>query len=95
MDYQDYDIIYRANGEVERIAPKNDKDYKLEELQEIVGGNIEIIGGRDGKMLVVDEEGKLKGKELNERATEWYIAHYRRNDYIVGDALLCKEDRIK
>jgi len=95
MDYQDYDIIYRSNGEVERIAPKNDKDYKLEELREIVGGYIQICQGDDGNILIVDEEGKLKHKDLNERATQWYHTYVYPADYIVGDALLCKKDRIK
>lgn len=95
MANQEYDLIYRSSDQVERIAPKNGKYYQLDELQEIVGGNIEIISGRDGKMIVVDEEGKLKRKDLNERATQWYHVNVYRGDYIVGDALLCNKDRIE
>ena len=95
MDYQEYDLIYRSSDEVERVAPKNGKEYKLEELQEIVGEWIQICEGNDGNILVIDEEGKLKGKDINERATQWYRTHVYCNDYIVGDALLCKKERVK
>ena len=95
MANQEYDLIYRLNDQVERIAPKNGKKYQLAELQEIVGGWIQVCQGDDGNILIIDEEGKLKGKDLNERATQWYRTHVYRGDYIVGDALLCKEGRIE
>lgn len=95
MNYQDYDILYKADGDVERVCPENDTDYQLNELQRFVGGYVEFCYGDDGRMLVVDEEGKLKGKQINERATQWYRTHVYRNDYIVGDALLCKKERVK
>lgn len=95
MNYQDYDILYKADGDVERVCPENDTDYQLHELQKFVGGYVEFCYGDDGRMLVVDEEGKLKGKQINERATFYYQQHIGTGDVIVGDALLCKVDRIK
>ena len=47
----------------------------LEELQEMVGGSIEVAFNDDdlGVQIIVDEEGKLKGKEINMGATEhWW-----------------------
>lgn len=35
--------LLKVNGERVDVAPKNGKDYKLEELQGFVGGYIEII----------------------------------------------------
>ena len=45
----------------------------LEELQEKVGGNIEVAFSNDEVQIIIDEEGKLKGKEINMGATEhWF-----------------------
>ena len=45
----------------------------LEELQEMVGGNIEVAFSNDEVQIIIDEEGKLKGKEINMGATEhWW-----------------------
>ena len=47
----------------------------LEELQEMVGGSIEVAFNDDdlGVQIIVDEEGKLKGKEIIMGATEhWW-----------------------
>jgi hypothetical protein len=50
--------IYKANGEVLDIEPKNGTDFKLEELQAIVGGLIDCQMTNDGKDLIVfNDEG--------------------------------------
>jgi|TARA_B100000073_G_scaffold319365_1_gene298218 hypothetical protein len=50
---------------------KKDEKPTLEKCQEFVGGYIEIIPSKDGKkQIIVDEEGMLKGKPVNEDATE-------------------------
>lgn len=64
---------------------------ELEDMQALVGGYIETVGAQSlGRPLwmVIDEEGKLKGKPINLFATRIY-----RNpiDVIVGDAFICKE----
>ena len=87
--------IIKATGEVIEVAPKNVTDFSLEELQAIVGGWIEIVNLRDGRLLCLDEEGKLKGKERNYVATDIYRQAFPQcKDFIVGDALLCNEDQI-
>lgn len=62
---------------------------KLAVLQGIVGGYIEAVGV--GNVTVyLDEEGKIKGKEINVRATKF--AHRLKliplHDSIVGDAVV-------
>ncbi len=45
------------------------------ELQEMVGGHIQLVfdSSELALQIVVDEEGKLKGKSMNDEATiEWY-----------------------
>ena len=47
----------------------------VEELQSAVGGNIEVAFSDDDLrvQIIIDEEGKLKGKPMNMGATEhWY-----------------------
>lgn len=51
---------------------------------------IQVLVLMDGSFMLIDEEGKLKGLEINVRATE--IAQENNllypSDYIVGDVLL-------
>lgn len=58
----------------------------------IGGGYIQIVATTDGRLMVVDEEGKLKGMRLNMAATELYV--YGAADPIVGDALVCDHGQI-
>lgn len=66
----------KSDGTIDVVQPKNGKTFKLDELQGFVGGYIEIIHpalpGYEGQMLVINEEGKIHGLPLNQRATELY-----------------------
>lgn len=80
------------------VTPTNGRDFKLEEAQKIVGGYIEVVSSRDRKtIMIVDEEGKLKGYPLNQKATEF--AHAQRmimlDDCIVGTVLVCERKMLK
>ena len=80
--------IVSANGKV-RILPDRPT---LKGAQEIVGGWIDILSGKSGGKvvtLIVDEEGKQKGKQLNTRATEMFRKnHPGTTDHVVGDVLI-------
>lgn len=54
--------------EIELELPK-DIQGQLTVLQNLVGGMIEFVYFADGSALMVDEEGLLKGRHVNERAT--------------------------
>lgn len=86
--------IYFSNGIIKEINPNNGKQFTLEELQTIVGGYIEIVNLPDDKLLVVDEEGKLKHKPYNVRATQLLAATLHNGDFVVGNALLCDGSQI-
>lgn len=77
--------LVRANGGVEAISVED-----ADELRALVGGYLEMVRTRDGRIMVLDEEGKLKGKPLNQEATRLYGANF---DYIVGDVVVM--DRIE
>lgn len=76
------------------VEPKNGADFSLEELQEFVGGYIEIIDLFDGTLMVINEEGKLKDLPFNIPATLIYSKKYGMQDYIVGNALVCDKSQI-
>lgn len=80
------------NGRADLIESES-QEFTLKELQRGVGGNIEIVNVKDpvdGRKLrlVIDDEGKIKGKRVNLRSSLLYGSFY---DCIVGDAILGKE----
>ena len=77
------------------MQPANGTDFKLEEMQAIVGGDIELVFLNDTEIMVVNEEGKVRLKH-NPTATRIFKEnHPSLSDYIVGDVLVCKEEQIK
>ena len=87
-------IIY-TDKEAEDYTPKNGKTFELDEMQGIVGGYIEIINLKDGRMMIVDEEGKLNNKAVNIPATNILRRDHFTTDYIVGTAIVCDADMIE
>ena len=87
-------IIY-TDKEAEDYTPKNGKTFALTEMQEIIGGYIEPIRLKDGRMIIVDEEGKSKGKAVNIPATNILRRDHFTTDYIVGTAIVCDADMLE
>lgn len=89
--------IFNTDGTTRDIEPKNGTDFQLDEMKEIVGGYIELVDLRDGRLLVINEEGKLYKLDVNLAATT--MAHAARAiaycDCIVGNVLLCNSDQVK
>lgn len=96
INTNDGDLYVLTNGEVHITCPQNSTSYSLEEMQGIVEGWIEpIYSYKSNEVLVVNEEGMLKGLPINKKATEWF----RKNDafgkgFIYGNALLTTNDKI-
>lgn len=95
--------IISVDGERRETAPKNGTDFSLDELKAAIGGGyIQIVRIPPDRLMVVDEEGKVKDPPLplNERATRIYCGK-RFPDFsnpyhiINGDALVCHESQIK
>jgi hypothetical protein len=70
---------------VKEIQSKKD-DPSLSDAQKFVGGWVEVVQVNDG-ILIIDEEGKLKDKPVNEVASKMYADKYGDADVIVGDAI--------
>jgi hypothetical protein len=85
-------IILRSNGEIEK-AVKLPKKGALEFLQKIVDGYIEIVSTKDKKLLIINEDGKRKGLQVNKKATKLYI--YGSEDPIIGDAIVVETNELE
>ena len=85
--------LYKTDGTILEVVPANGTDFQLNELQAMVGGYIEIVSAGKGKIMVLDDEGKLKGKPVNDAATMIFMkeGYY---DTIVGDALVCDDEMV-
>lgn len=88
-------VIIKTSGEAIKTSPQNGKYFQLKELQEFVGGFIEIAHLGDDAIMVLNEEGKLKGLEYNSVATNLYQSYYGMGDYIVGNVLVCERDLVR
>ena len=58
-----------------KIIEDSKDEPTLESAQEFVGGYVEGITFPNGDYLIVNEEGKLMGLEVNEKATNYGVIH--------------------
>ena len=87
-------LLYPDGSEV-IIQPKNGHDFSLDELKSCIGGGwIELVYLDDGRIMVIDEEGKLKRQKYNINATRMLNDPLLR-DYIAGIALVCNTKEIE
>lgn len=92
-------LVITPNYEVTPIEPENGK-FSLELLQSIVEGYIEIVHIGNDELMVVNEEGRLRGMEVNDVATTYlnirklYVGENPVTTPIVGVALFCKSSEI-
>lgn len=88
--------LYRVNGQIEDVKPANGSDFTLEELYALVDTNmVETLPTNDGRIMVICEEGKLRGKEENARATLLTVNVTAGDDMIVGNALVCDQGELQ
>lgn len=72
----------KTDGTIEEVAL--DKDNSLKQMQDAVGGYIELVRLTDDDIMVVNEEGLVFGLPINEHASK--LA----GQSIVGNVLICK-----
>ena len=63
--------LLKVNGEIEYVKPKKET-FTLKEMQKMVGGYVEVLPcpKLEKSVVIGDEEGKLKGKPINIRASK-------------------------
>lgn len=83
-------VFYHSGGS-KKLEPKTPPYFSLEELRDIVEGDIQAVPLRDGRWLIINDSGKIKGLPANQPATEVMHAasDIAKDDIIVGNALLC------
>ena len=86
-------IIY-TDKEAEDYTPKNGKTFGKTEMCGIVEGYIDIIRLNDGRVIIVDSQGKALNKAVNIPATNILRRDHYTTDYIVGTAIVCDADMI-
>ena len=75
--------------------------FTLQELYSIVMPDqerqmIEVVYLSNGRLMVIDEEGKLNGATINHQATRYAHQHgLPHDDFIVGKALVCSRKEIQ
>jgi hypothetical protein len=89
--FAESDICIHPNGEIHKMAPANDEQYTLEELQAAVEGYIEVIPGlfSAGHIGLANEEGLLQDMPYNETASELF------DRPLVGPVLVIRKDRME
>jgi hypothetical protein len=90
-------IQIKTDGTETEVHPRYGKQFELEEIREYIGGgHIEIVylkypGPGGANIMVCDDEGLLKGMEVNLKATMLHSAlKYVSDTPIVGDVLLAR-----
>ena len=83
-----------VTGETLEVEPRNKKDFTLSELQDFVSGYIQMLDLGD-RYMFVNEEGKLMGCPVNEKATEMLTGTAYEGDTIVGDVLVCGKEMVE
>ena len=85
-----------------KIIEDSKDEPTLESAQEFVGGYVEGITFPNGDYLIVNEEGKLMGLEVNEPATKLWRDTFAndnfitgRKDWVAGPAILIKQKALK
>lgn len=77
------------------VAPAKGNAFRLEELQKFVGGYIEAVYLRDGRVMWLNEEGKLDGLPYNAIATDMarrLSGLHEGNLPIVGDVVIATRE---
>ena len=94
------DTLFVIGEEPKHIQPPvGCESYSLKELQDFVGGYIQILPLKD-KYLVLNEEGKINGLPVNIQATQVWRDILAEDDivlqdHIVGNALMVDKFRIE
>ena len=86
--------IIDINGQQQEVKPQNGVKFRGKELNQLVGGYIEIIRLNSRYFMVINEEGKLQNLPYNAYATILYQTYVSPYDYIVGNAVLVSVDEI-
>jgi len=81
--------LITPSGKIIAVTPKDSTtSFTANEIHTLVDGDLECVRLRDGRLMWIDEEGKLKRKQPNMVATFMALDVLQRGDVIVGNAVI-------
>ena len=82
-------IVYYPDGTWKELHPISGGSLTLQQVQDAVGGYIEAVNMPDGRVMMINEEGKLSNPPLdyNPQATAM-VRLAIPGDYIAGPAVV-------
>lgn len=92
--------LITPRGERQEAAPKDGVAFTVTELQDMVGGWIDIKEIGDNHLVVFDVDGARKDKLYNKTATElirkaWVSEDGEPwNSFVAGNAVICTQIRV-
>lgn len=87
--------LFKTDGTIKTVFPQNGKTFTLDELQGYVDGDIECVQALNKLIFVMNDEGKLRGLEVNIKATAFYKMAFRSYDLLVGNVLVCRSKEME
>lgn len=86
--------LIKSNGKEILMFPENEGVFKLREVQEVIGGDVEILPIEIDSVMIIHKDCELKHLTFNKRATD--IA-FQNNVFrcIIGDVLICASEEIE
>ena len=83
--------LITPRGDIQEAVPKIGAAFTVTELQDMVGGYIEVMDVNGG-VLVYDSDGAIKEKLYNEKATKLILdSNPEWDDFVAGNAVFCKK----
>jgi|SRR5215471_21575236 len=86
--------IVKTDGTQHETTPKNGKAFTLDEVHDVVGGYFETVNSIDGRLMLLNEDGKRLELPTNMIATMLSSGLRSPHDVIVGDVLLCTREEL-
>ena len=83
-------FLILPSGEQRNVAPAKGKRFTLQELQNFVGGYIELVTLSPKLSMFVNEDGKRLQLARNDCATRFarHVLHHNGRDLFPGDGLV-------
>lgn len=81
-------LLITPDGRMRTVSPQNGTAFTAAEIQALVEGWLECVHLRDGRLMWVNEEGKLRRLPQNPLATMLARSVLYPGDVIVGPAVV-------
>lgn len=83
--------LYTVDYKESDVQPKDGEKFTLEEAQAIVGGYVELVRLDNDNILLCDEEGFIKRKRINIKATLQAKEMGWKGECLCGSVLFLKD----